>query len=255
MYDSIRVYQTIFKQVAFESLDVDVGLSQGYRYPLKACPPFLRKEYIDEVSELEPIFPNGRNFDYREFGSLTSFNPYITLMSFESVKSRVYREKILIDIGANGFSASPKQLVDNYAAEGLLFDKVLMFEPDIDNMQHGIDFYQKEMNITFHKQFIKIGTRNPNNDVISFLKKNVHINDFVVLKFDVDEGSNGPTMEWGFLADLLYSEEIALVDEFYTELHFNNNEIRWRHQTHSARQRYDVVRQLRACGMAIHDWP
>ena len=107
----------------------------------------------------------------------------------------------------------------------------------------------------FHKQYIKVGTRNPENDVISFLKTNVHSDDFVVLKFDVDEGTNSPTMEWGFLADLIYSEEIALVDEFYIELHFKYDKIGWRHNSHSARQRYDVVRQLRACGMAIHDWP
>ena len=156
---------------------------------------------------------------------------------------------------ANGFSASPKQLIDNYAAQGITFDKVIMFEPDIDNMQQGIDFYEKEMNIVFHKQYIKVGTRNPENDVISFLKTNVHSDDFVVLKFDVDEGSRGPTMEWGFLADLIYSEEIALVDELYTELHFKYQKLHWRHNSHSARQRYDVVRQLRACGMAIHDWP
>ena len=121
---------------------------------------------------------------------------------------------------ANGFSASPKQLIDNYAAQGITFDKVIMFEPDIDNMQQGIDFYEKEMNIVFHKQYIKVGTRNPENDVISFLKTNVHSDDFVVLKFDVDEGAGGPTMEWAFLSDLLDSNALSLVDELYIELHF-----------------------------------
>jgi hypothetical protein len=78
---------------------------------------------------------------------------------------------------------------------------------------------------------------------------------FLVLKFDVDEGVSGPTMEWGFLGDLLYSDALGLVDEFYTELHYRQPDIHWKHETHSSRQRYDIVRQLRACGMAIHDWP
>ena len=99
LYNSIRVYQHIFKQVAFEAVAIDAGRSPGYRYPLKTCPPFISKEYIDEVSELEPIIPNGRNLDYKEFKSVISFNPYITLMSFDSVRSRAFRQKILIDIG------------------------------------------------------------------------------------------------------------------------------------------------------------
>ena len=77
----------------------------------------------------------------------------------------------------------------------------------------------------------------------------------MVLKFDVDEGAGGPTMEWAFLSDLLDSNALSLVDELYIELHFKNEPIGWHHDTHSSRQHYDVVRQLRACGLAIHDWP
>ena len=43
LYDSIRVYQNIFKQVAFEAVAIDAGLSPGYRYPLKTCPPPLHQ--------------------------------------------------------------------------------------------------------------------------------------------------------------------------------------------------------------------
>lgn len=252
LYDSIRVYQSLLQKIIAE----EPTHVLGYRYHLKTCPPFLGKEYIDEVSELEPILPDGRNLDYREFNDAKiSFNPYRPLASFKSVRTRNYRRRILVDVGANGFAASPKQLMDNYAALGMPFDEVHMFEPDIKAMIKIPDLYRKNANITFHKQYVEVGTRDVKTDILSWIKENVDKDDFLVLKFDVDEGSEGPTMEWGFLGDLIYSDALALVDEFYTEMHFRYPGLRWSFTTHSARQRYDVVRQLRACGMAIHDWP
>ena len=81
--------------------------------------------------------------------------------------------------------------------------------------------------------------------------------DFVALKFDVDNDfSLGPTMEWGFLADLLRRPEaLALVDELFVELHFFAPSLRWVHLTHSMKQAFDVLRQLRACGLPVHAWP
>ena len=81
--------------------------------------------------------------------------------------------------------------------------------------------------------------------------------DFVALKFDVDNDfSLGPTMEWGFLADLLRSPKaLALVDELFIELHFYASSLRWVHPTHSMKQAFDVLRQLRACGLPVHAWP
>ena len=31
--------------------------------------------------------------------------------------------------------------------------------------------------------------------------------------------------------------------------------IRWVHLTHSMKQAFDVLRQLRACGLPVHAWP
>ena len=68
--------------------------------------------------------------------------------------------------------------------------------------------------------------------------------------------SLGPTMEWGFLADLLRRPEaLALVDELFVELHFYASSLRWVHLTHSMKQAFDVLRQLRACGLPVHAWP
>ena len=62
-------------------------------------------------------------------------------------------------------------------------------------------------------------------------------------------------MEWGFLADLLASKELALVDELYIELHFWFPQLRWAYTQHSMRQAYDIFRQLRSCGLPVHSWP
>ena len=203
---------------------------------------------------MEPILSSGRNIEFREFNELISFNPYLPLMSFKTVQRRTYKRRIMVDAGANGFLASPKQLIDMVSAY-VPFDLVVMFEPDISGMSLIPRVYKETMNITFHRQYIQVGTRQVENDVISWITANVEKDDFFVLKFDVDEGQIGPTMEWGFLADLIYSDALGLVDELFIELHYHSARLRWGHQVHSERQRYDVIRQLRACGMPVHDWP
>jgi hypothetical protein len=252
LFDAIRTYQ-ILLQVVIRNEQVD---SSSYRFLLKTCPPFLDREYMNEVAEMEPILPDGRNLDMREFGSPVSFNPYRPLVSFETIQNKYYKRRILLDIGANGFSASPKQLMDNYAALGMPFDEVVMFEPDLDGMKHIPEVYRKgTTKLQFIQQYVEVGTRSHDNDVLSWIEGNVDKDDFLVLKFDVDEKNYGPTIEWGFLGDLLYSETISLVDEFYTELHYRSRILGWHHFAHSSRQRYDVMRQLRSCGMAVHEWP
>ena len=93
--------------------------------------------------------------------------------------------------------------------------------------------------------------------ILQWLRENAVEEDFVALKFDVDNDfSLGPTMEWGFLADLLRRPEaLALVDELLIELHFYAASLRWVHLTHSMKQAFDVLRQLRACGLPVHAWP
>ena len=93
--------------------------------------------------------------------------------------------------------------------------------------------------------------------ILQWLRENTVEDDFVALKFDVDNDfSLGPTMEWGFLADLLRRPEaLALVDELFVELHFFAPSLRWVHLTHSMKQAFDVLRELRACGLPVHAWP
>ena len=48
---------------------------------------------------------------------------------------------------------------------------------------------------------------------------------------------------------------LALVDELFIELHFFAPSLNWVHLTHSMKQAFDVLRQLRACGLPVHAWP
>ena len=106
-----------------------------------------------------------------------------------------------------------------------------------------------------HQTAVDVGSRNE-NDILQWIQNTAREDDFVALKFDVDNDSLGPTMEWGFLADLLRRPEaLALVDELFIELHFAAPSLNWVHLTHSMKQAFDVLRQLRACGLPVHAWP
>ena len=161
------------------------------------------------------------------------------------------RRRILVDVGGNQWLGSPKALLDHYLAAGAPFDEAHIFEPN------GMDAPSTH-NITtihVHRTAVDVGSRNA-NDILQWLQ-NTAREDFVALKFDVDNDfSLGPTMEWGFVADLLRRPEaLALVDELFVELHFFAPSLRWVHLTHSMKQAFDVLRQLRACGLPIHAWP
>ena len=45
------------------------------------------------------------------------------------------------------------------------------------------------------------------------------------------------------------------VDELFIELHFFAPSLNWVHLTHSMKQAFDVLRELRACGLPVHAWP
>ncbi|MGB0550499.1 MAG: hypothetical protein ACPGR8_15315, partial [Limisphaerales bacterium] len=92
-------------------------------------------------------------------------------------------------------------------------------------------------------------------NLLSWVTSNVLPSDFVVLKYDVDDGTHGLTMEWGFLDGLLRSPTIGYIDEIYIEMHYQDKSIGWHHYAHGGQQRYDLMHQLRACGLVIHEWP
>ena len=150
---------------------------------------------------------------------LICFCPYLILPSFEKFRLERNSKSILFDVGANSFFASSKALIDSYSPY-LTFDNVYLIEPDeayksVERSMKLPSTYQKKSNITFIKKMVRTGIRIINDrfvDVLTLLKGEVTVNDFVVLKYDVDEGaSSGDTMEWGFLADLLVDSDAPTI--------------------------------------------
>jgi len=210
------------------------------------------QQYTGLIGELEPLHYDARNMMYHEHGAKIDFTPYLPLPASNNFDKSIleHGRKILLVAGANGFYRAPKHLIDMYSPY-LKFDLVYMWDPDANRMgipesyQDGLEFVQT---------FLKVGSR-VETDLITFMQNHVNEEDYVVLMYDVDEGSNGPTMEWGFLADLV-SQERPLVDEFYTELHFHADKFDWSYERHTGREAVELMMQMRdKCGFAVHAWP
>ena len=160
-------------------------------------------------------------------------------------------------MGANGFFASPKYLIDSYAPYAPFTD-VIMIEPEPHFSASIPSSYTQRYNLTNLRMYAEVNTQSA-SDIIQLLPTLVTKDDFVVVKFDVDPNryAYGATMEWGFLFDLMKaenSEVAAMVDELYVELHFHYPKLFWEHY-HSNWEALDLFRSLRAKGVAIHAWP
>eukprot|EP00928_Gymnodinium_smaydae_P010169 TRINITY_DN13816_c0_g1_i2.p1 TRINITY_DN13816_c0_g1~~TRINITY_DN13816_c0_g1_i2.p1 ORF type:complete len:748 (+),score=60.52 TRINITY_DN13816_c0_g1_i2:291-2246(+) len=212
------------------------------------------EQYHSLVSEMEDLLPGGRNLWFHEFGSLIDFTPYRPLPSLAGFDSSAIAKsrKILLVVGANGFFRASKYLIDMYSPY-FAFDRVILFEPDAERMALA-EGYNATGNVEWLQAFVTIAGCDA-FDMLTYLKAHLTRDDYVVLMFDVDAGSQFTTMEWGFLAHLV-SQDLRLVDELYIELHMYHPKIGWTHDRHSAREQFDIMRQLRyVCGAAVHAWP
>ena len=135
----------------------------------------------------EPVYSSLRNWMFTEVSNLIDFGPYRPLVAEKEVRLSLLKSKkkrILIDVGANGFFASPKYLLDSYVPY-LPFTDAIMIEPEPHFSASIPKSYSKRYNITFLQIYAEVGT-NSDTDMINILPKLVTKDDFVVLKFDVD---------------------------------------------------------------------
>lgn len=229
-------------------------------------------EWKHLAGTVEPVYSSLRNWMYNEVGSLIDFGPYRPLVAEYEVRKQLLStststststsilkrnsgRRILIDVGANGFYASPKYLIDTYSAYAP-FTHVIMVEPE-PHFSATVPFvYSERYNITFLQIYAEVNTGSK-TDMVKLLPSLVSKDDFVVLKFDVDPNrhAQGPTMEWGFLFSLMQNiETTQLVDELYIELHFHFPALYWKHY-HSNWEALDAFRYLREKGLIVHSWP
>ena len=162
-----------------------------------------------------------------------------------------FDRKVLVDVGTNVFLGSGASLIRMYEPF-FKFDEVHFFEPK-KLLIHG---EQRLLNnITEYNVYTEICTGNVDLDIVEWLQNNFRKRDFIVLKYDVDMGTNGPTLEWAFLKCLIESGVIQYVDELFIELHFFYPKLGWQHQFHTMNQAFDLLRRLRELHVPVHAWP
>ena len=209
---------------------------------------------------LEPVFSTVRNWMFAEAQNLIDFGPYRPLPANPEARAllmgaRRSARRVLVDVGANGFFASPKYLLDSYEPFAPFTD-AFMVEPEEHFKAEIPQAYKQAYNITHLQIYAEVNTGR-SNDMLALLPSLVTPEDFVVLKFDVDPNrfAQGPTMEWGFLFALYNNPQVAhLVDELYIELHFHYPQLSWWHY-HSNWEALDAIRYLRKQGIVVHAWP
>jgi hypothetical protein len=178
----LQLYIDSFGALYTEQLNKHIPLS---------FPPSFRVQgklrWKQFASSLEPVYTCLRNWMFTEAQVLIDFGPYRPLVAFPAVRHDIMinnRRRVLVDIGANGFYASPKYLLDSYAVY-LPFTHSVMVEPQPHFSSTVPKQYSERYNITFLPIYAEVGT-DSNTDMLRLLPQLVTEHDFVVLKFDVD---------------------------------------------------------------------
>lgn len=163
------------------------------KYIPQAFPPSFpvqvkERRWSHLAHKLEPVYTSLRNWMFTEAQALIDFSPYIPLVAFPEVRadlqSKPRSRRVLIDVGANGFFASPKYLLDSYAVH-MPFTHAVMIEPEPHFSATVPQAYLDRYNITFLPIYAEVAT-NSDTDMLKLIPKLVTKDDFVVLKFDVD---------------------------------------------------------------------
>ena len=229
--------------------------------------PLPQGQYPLEAMMLEHLEPDGNSILGVQYGrgNPMAFLILPFLPSFQRLLPS-FRRRVLVDAGAAGFMEGTKWLLDMYS-RAAPFSDAFLIDPRLNENEIPLS-YRQAINFSLFERLIRVGTREESTDLLSMLASEswgLSEHDFVVLKFDCDRGDDGDdkgvdsvgSIEWGFLADLVYHPEyLKFVDEIFIEMHFFYPS-HWGtfFSTHSMWQHFDVLRQLRAHGIPIHAWP
>ena len=133
--------QQIYLKLYIDSIGKSYTRQLNTHIPLSFVPPLTvvtkgPNKWSEYSTKMEPIYSNLRNMMYTEAGNLIDFGPYRPLVADNEARRNVMKNsklnggrRILIDVGANGFFASPKYLLDSYAVYAP-FTHAIMIEPE-----------------------------------------------------------------------------------------------------------------------------
>jgi hypothetical protein len=173
--------------------------------------------------------------------------------------------KYLFDLGASSYSngpggASQSWFVETYTAQGIEFDQILAWEgkPQDPNKllaEYPSGVYEK---LSYFNVLAVTDPLAPGNP-LSILKRVARIEDFVVLKVDIDNIA----VEMEFIERILKDVELSnLIDELYFEDHVTAHPLEFNgwgpdsimHYKRNITESYDVFTQLRERGIRAHSW-
>lgn len=147
------------------------------------CPLHVSPAAAALAAQLEPLYPTGRNLFYAEGNNSLSYAPYRVLPSLPAFNRSGIARRILVDVGAGPFHTSPKHLLDTYAAIDFPFTDAFLMEQSTDTGTVPSSYAQRTK-IRQIKKFVRVGTRDPETDVVAWLPTVATEADFVALKFD-----------------------------------------------------------------------
>lgn len=182
--------QGAYMRLYIDSFGAEYSRQLEKHIPLAFPPSFevhSKAQWRHLSQSLEPVYTSLRNWMFTESSNLIDFGPYRPLVAFEEVRKILLpskRRRVLIDVGANGFFASPKYLLDSYAPYAP-FTHAIMIEPEPHFSATVPSVYSDRYNITFLQIYAEVGTGSA-TDMLQLLPTLVTRSDFVVLKFDVD---------------------------------------------------------------------
>jgi len=176
----LRLYMDSFGKMYNKQLETYIPMSFPPSFDV-----YAKKEWTHLAPKFEPVYTSLRNWMFHEASSLIDFGPYRPLVAEPEVRLAVKdKRRILIDVGANGFFASPKYLLDSYSLYSS-FTHAIMIEPEPHFSASVPKIYSEKYNITFLQIYAEVGTESA-TDILKLLPTLVTKDDFVVLKFDVD---------------------------------------------------------------------
>jgi hypothetical protein len=182
--------QSAYLKLYIDSFGAEYSKQLNQHIPYAFDPGFkvVAKNLWPHLSQsLEPVYTSLRNWMFTEVSNLIDFAPYRPLIAYSEVRQNLLaakKRRVLIDVGANGFFASPKFLVDSYAPY-LPFTDVIMVEPEPHFSATVPPAYSESYNIRFIPIYAEVATGS-DTDMLKLLPTLVTKDDFVVLKFDVD---------------------------------------------------------------------
>eukprot|EP00612_Vaucheria_litorea_P003790 CAMPEP_0171461154 /NCGR_PEP_ID=MMETSP0945-20130129/5720_1 /TAXON_ID=109269 /ORGANISM="Vaucheria litorea, Strain CCMP2940" /LENGTH=279 /DNA_ID=CAMNT_0011987453 /DNA_START=353 /DNA_END=1192 /DNA_ORIENTATION=+ len=249
----VEPYNEVFSKIWYQNsctqeekataIEPIVGL---IRHPRAVC---ISKKYVE-------------NRDYLIIGLVNPTCPFLSDLSLPAMNPGPDNFIYIFDLGASyytsgGGGTSQKWFIDTLSNHG--YKKVEYFGWEAKPLSAEKVWQQVPDHLKPHYRWMNIPA-NPDpasgDNPWNFLKANVKVEDYVIVKLDID---NTP-IEAKFMEQIVNDSKLsALIDEMFFEHHVNVNPMNsyWHTQKETTylSDSYDLMVGLRQRGIRFHGWP